>query len=308
MQLIRQAGDLKTAGRKVSVGIGMFDGVHLGHQQVLKQTIFDARQHNGLSLAITFDKHPNAIVAPHKAPKLIYSLPQKLREIEAVGVDAILLIEFTPEFSRQSGETFVRELAGRLGQIFSICVGNNFTFGHKRSGNVDLLRKLGSELNFQVHGLAAVSLGGQIVSSTRIRERVATGALDAAGQMLGRTYSISGTVLRGDQLGRKLGVPTANIDVAGLVTPPGGVYAVQARVNGEFHPAVANLGVRPTINRSSPELRFEVHVLDLDCDLYGKEMEVCFIQLLRAEKQFGSLDELKAAIATDIQSAREIFK
>src|SRR5687767_9845405 len=115
MQLIRDARELQRAGRKVSVGIGMFDGVHLGHQQVLKQTIFDARQHNGLSLAITFDKHPNTIVAPQRAPKLIYSLPQKLREIEALGVDAILLIEFTPEFSRQPGEEFVRTLAAKLG-------------------------------------------------------------------------------------------------------------------------------------------------------------------------------------------------
>ncbi len=307
MQLIRHADDLRPAGRKVSVGIGMFDGVHLGHQQVLKQTIFDARQHKGLSLAITFDRHPSSVVAPQKAPRLIYSLPQKLREMEALGVDAILLIEFTTAFSQQAGESFVRDLAARLGQIYSVCVGNNFTFGHKRSGNVDLLKRLGGELNFQVHGLAAVSLGGQIVSSTRIRERIVAGDLDGAGQMLGRSYSISGSVIRGDQLGRKLGVPTANLDISGLVLPPSGVYAVQAGIDGEFHPAVANLGTRPTVNHDASDLRFEVHLLDFDCELYDKEMEVCFTQFLRPEMRFSGLEELKARIAADIEAAREIF-
>jgi riboflavin kinase/FMN adenylyltransferase len=141
VQLIRHARELHTAGRKISVGIGMFDGVHLGHQQVLKQTIFDARNHNGISLAVTFDRHPNSIVAPARAPKLIYSLPQKLRAIESLGVDAILLIEFDTAFSRTPGDQFVRDLASHLGHIYSICVGSNFTFGHKRSGNVELLQE-----------------------------------------------------------------------------------------------------------------------------------------------------------------------
>jgi len=308
MQLIREAGELRRAGRKVSVGIGMFDGVHLGHQQVLKQTIFDARQHNGLSLAITFDKHPNAIIAPQKAPKLIYSLPQKLREIEALGVDAVLLIEFTREFSQQPGENFVRDLAARLGQIYSVCVGSTFTFGHKRSGNVELLKKLGAELGFQVHGLAAVSLGGQVVSSTRIRDTITAGELDAAGQMLGRSYAIAGTVLRGDQLGRKLGFPTANVDIAGLQTPPNGVYAVQARVGARIFPAVANLGTRPTIKDDAPELRFEVYLFDFEGDLYGRELEVAFIDFIRPEQRFNSVDELKERIARDVQAAQAILK
>jgi riboflavin kinase/FMN adenylyltransferase len=308
MQLIRNAAELVRGGRKVSVGIGMFDGVHLGHQQVLKQTLFDARQHNGLSLAITFDKHPNTIVAPQKAPKLIYSLPQKLREIEALGVDATLLIEFTAQFSRQSGEEFVRKLATQLGQIYSVCVGSTFTFGHKRSGNVELLKRLGAELGFQVHGLAAVSLAGKPVSSTRIRERISAGDLDSAGQMLGRSYAIAGLVLRGDQLGRKLGTPTANLDITGLVTPPNGVYAVQAKLDQRVYPAVANLGTRPTIKEGQPELRFEVHLLDFEGDLYGKELEVSFIDFIRPERRFSGLDELKAAIAADIRAAEKILK
>lgn len=308
MQLIHRAADLDRGGRKVSVGIGMFDGVHLGHQQVLKQTLADARQHNGWSLAITFDRHPSSILNPAKAPRLIYSLPQKLREIGAIGIDAILLIPFTREFSQQPGERFVRELTAELGNVYSICVGSTFTFGHKRSGNVDLLKSLGAELKFQVHGLAAVSLAGQIVSSTRIRERIAAGDLNAASQMLGRAYSISGKVTHGDKLGGKLGTPTANIDIAGLITPPNGVYAVQARVGNTLHPAVANLGYRPTISEPSPTLRFEVHLLDYSGDLYEQELEISFADFIRGEERFGSLDELKAQMSRDKESARRILR
>jgi riboflavin kinase / FMN adenylyltransferase len=307
VQLIHRAADLNSGGRKVSVGIGMFDGVHLGHQQVLKQTLADARQHNGISLAITFDRHPNSIVAPAKAPRLIYSLPQKLREIERLGLDAILLIEFTREFSQQPGEVFVRDLARQLGTVYSVCVGNSFSFGHKRSGNVDLLKNLGAEIGFQVHGLAAVSLGGQVVSSTRIRERIAAGDLDAAMQMLGRTYSISGKVTHGDKLGTKLGTPTANVDIAGLIMPPNGVYAVQVRIGQTLHAAVANLGMRPTLNDPNPALRFEVHLLDFAGDLYERELEVSFTEFIRGEQRFATLDELKAQISRDKESARRIF-
>ena len=285
----------------------MFDGVHLGHQQVLKQTLADARQHSGISLAITFDRHPAFIIHPARAPRLIYSLPQKLREIEALGVDAILLIPFTREFSQIPGEQFVRGLAAELGNIYSICVGSSFTFGHKRSGNVDLLKQLGKELNFQVHGLAAVSLAGQIVSSTRIRERIGAGDLNAASQMLGRTYAIAGKVTHGDKLGGKLGTPTANIDIGGLLTPPNGVYAVQVRVGKELRPGVANLGFRPTVNDPSPALRFEVHLLEFEGDLYEQELEVAFGEFIRGEQKFGNLDELTAQISRDKESARRIL-
>ena len=289
----------------------MFDGVHLGHQQVLKQTISDARQHNGLSLAITFDRHPATILNRAKAPRLIYSLPQKLREIQALGIDAILLIPFTAEFSQIPGEHFIRDLVRDLGQVYSVCVGSSFTFGHKRSGNVDLLKQLGSELRFLVHGLSAVSLEGQVVSSTRIRERIAAGDLDAASQMLGRTYSISGKVTHGDKLGSQLGTPTANVDITGLLTPPNGVYAAQVRPPNSgknLHPAVINLGFRPTISNPAPALRFEVHLLDFTGDLYEQELEVVFTEFIRGEQRFNSLDELKAQIARDKDSARAILR
>jgi riboflavin kinase/FMN adenylyltransferase len=306
VQLIRQAADLQSGGRKVCVAIGVFDGVHLGHQQVIKQTISDARQHNGVALALTFDRHPATVVAPAKAPLLIYSLPQKLREIERLGVDAILLVEFTREFSQQPGEQFVQTLAHDLRRLTSISVGSTFTFGHKRSGNVELLQQLGRQLGFQVHGHAAVSLDGRVVSSTRIRERIAAGDLNAASQMLGRAYSVAGRVMRGDQLGRKLGFPTANIDITGLLAPPNGVYAVIAKLEGRAVRGVANIGVRPTIAGAKPERRFEIHLLDFHEDIYDSELEIIFADFIREEQRFADLDALKAQIAKDI-SVAEMF-
>lgn len=307
MQLIHRAADLNAGGRKVSVGIGMFDGVHLGHQQVLKQALADAQQHNGVSLAVTFDRHPATILNPSKAPRLIYSLPQKLQEIQRLGLHAVLLIPFTREFSEQPGEQFVRDLAVGVQNLYSICVGNSFSFGHKRSGNVELLKSLGLELKFQVRALAAVSLAGQIVSSTRIRERISAGDLDAASQMLGRSYAISGKVSHGDNLGTKLGTPTANIEITGLVTPPPGVYAVQTRVAGALHPAVANLGMRPTLANATPELRLEVHLLDFTGDLYEQELEISFAEFIRGEQKFADLDALRAQIERDKETARRVL-
>ena len=307
MRIIPAAQELTPGGRKVCLAIGFFDGVHLGHQQVIRQTITDAKQHEAIGLVVTFDRHPNTVVAPSRVPPLIYSLPQKLRAIEAVGADTLLLIHFDKAFSEQTGEGFVRGLTRDLGHIQSLCVGESFVFGHKRGGNVELLRKLGAELNFAAHGMSAVSLDGRAVSSTRIREAVGAGDLDGVSQMLGRAYSLAGTVVRGDGLGQQLGFPTANVDTAGLVLPPHGVYAVHAESGGKTYRAVLNIGHRPTLQNPNPQLRVEAHLLDFTGDLYGQEVELAFVEKLRAEKQFGSLAELRAQIARDILEAQMRF-
>ena len=307
MKIIHAADELKPAGRKVCLAIGFFDGVHLGHQQIIRQTLTDARQHEAFALVITFDRHPNAVVAPHRLPPLIYSLPQKLRAIESLGADRLLLIHFDKAFSEQTGEAFIRGLARDLGRVQSLCVGANFLFGHKRSGNVELLKQLGAELKFAVHGLAAVSLDGKAVSSTRIREAIRLGDLDGASQMLGRAYSLAGTVVRGDGLGHQLGFPTANLDTAGLALPPNGVYAVHAEVRGKRHRAVLNIGHRPTLQSPAPQLRVEAHLIDFAGELYGQELEVTFVEKLRPEKKFPSLADLRAQIARDILAAQLRF-
>lgn len=307
MRIIRAANELEPAGCKVCLGIGFFDGVHLGHQQVIRQTLAEARRHMAAGLVITFDQHPNVIVAPSRVPPLIYSLPQKLRAIEALGADTLLLIHFDQSFSEQTAEAFVHGVARDLGHIQSLCVGENFVFGHRRGGNVDLLRKLGAELEFAVHGMAAVSLDGRTVSSTRIREAIRGGDLDKASQLLGRAYSLAGSVVRGDGLGRQLGFPTANLDVAGLALPPDGVYAVLAQGGGRTWRGVLSIGVRPTLRNSQPQLRAEVYLIDFTGDLYGQELEVVFVEKLRPQEQFASLADLRQQIARDILLARTKF-
>ena len=334
MNLIQRANQLDTRGRKSCLAIGVFDGVHLGHQQIIRQTIADARQSNSLAVVVTFDRHPSAVVAPDRVPPLIYSQAQKIRAIESLGADALLVIRFDKEFSQQTGEQFIRSLASDLNptgarvcdpqhvpineaaaghrpalqsSIHSICVGADFVFGHKRSGNVTLLKTLGAELGFKVHGHAAVALDGQTISSTRIREAIRADDFDAASQMLGRAYSVAGKIIHGDQLGHTLGFPTANLDTTGMILPTNGVYAAQATVSGNTHRAVLNIGNRPTVTNPTPHVRVEVHLLDFSGDIYGHELEIVFAGKLRGEEKFPSLDALREQIQQDIATARKLF-
>lgn len=199
----------------------------------------------------------------------------------------------------------MRGLVRDLGSIQSICVGANFVFGHKRSGDVALLKKLGGEIGFSVHGLAAVSLDGRVVSSTRIREAIRTGNLDGASQMLGRPYAIAGRVIEGDKLGRQLGFPTANLDVTDLVLPPNGVYSGFTKIKGQSYRVALNIGFRPTMVSGKPELRVEAHLLDFNGELYGSELEIEIGEKLRDERKFASSAELQTQIARDIATVRE---
>ena len=303
MKIIHAANELGNGSRKVCLAIGVFDGVHLGHQQIIRQTVADARQHDAVALVVTFAQHPNAVVAPEKTPPQIFSRSQKLRAVAALGAEALLEIPFTKSFSEKSGEVFIRELARDLGKIHSVCVGADFVFGHRRSGNVALLKQLGAEICFQVHSLAAVALDGETVSSTRIRQAIRSGQLDAASQMLGRPYAICGRVMAGDRIGRELGFPTANLDAAKLALPPNGVYAGRTNFNDRFYRVALNLGTRPTV-ATAPQLRVEAHLLDFAGDLYGAELAVEITAKLRAEQRFNSPAELRAQIERDVVAAR----
>ena len=306
MKIIRDAKELTPGSRRVCLAIGVFDGVHLGHQQIIRQTVADARSHDAVALVVTFDQHPSAVVAPDRVPPNIYSRSQKLRVIESLGADALLEIPFDKNFSEKSGEVFIRELARDLGKIFSVCVGADFVFGCKRSGDVALLKKLGAELNFHVHGHGAVALDGELVSSTRIREAIRTGNLDAASQMLGRPYAICGKILSGDKIGRQLGFPTANLDIANLVLPPTGVYVGCTKIGGKFFRAALNIGFRPTVAVGDPPLRVEAHILDFGGDLYGAELELELGNKVREEQKFSSVAELTAQIIRDVAAVRAL--
>jgi riboflavin kinase / FMN adenylyltransferase len=289
----------------VCAAIGVFDGLHLGHQAVLGRARGDAAAVGGKVVGVTFDRHPNSVVAPERTPLAIYSLGQKLRVLEALGVEAVWVITFDEGFSRIKADEFVRQLARDFAPMHSLCVGAGFTFGYRRGGNLDLLRRMGGEIGFRVHGLDAVALGGEVISSTRIREAIRVGDLLAASAMLGRSYSVSGPVVRGDGLGRGIGVPTANLAVTELVLPPDGVYAAEVVLDGRMEPAVLNIGCRPTVRQGNVSRQFEVHLLDLDRDLYDRELEVIFRRRLRGEQKFESMKELSIQIGKDVEAARE---
>ena len=307
MKQLSQANDLNN-NRKVCLAIGMFDGVHLGHQKVLQNAINAASQSDAISVAVTFDQHPANIISPKNAPSLIQTQAQRNRSIELLGVDAILIIKFNEAFSRKTGKSFIQELAQGFGSIHSISVGNDFMFGHNRDGNFQLLQKLSQELNFLTYGLQPVKLNGQIVSSTRIRSALINGKIDDAKQMLGRKFSIEGPVVKGDGKGREIGFPTANIDTKNLILPPNGVYASYTKFNGKTHKALLNIGVRPTIIKPNPSIQVEAHILKFNENIYDQVIDIELIDKLRNEIKFESIEELKKQISCDIENAKSFFK
>jgi riboflavin kinase / FMN adenylyltransferase len=307
MQVVERLSELRSGDAPVSAAIGMFDGVHLGHQRIIGQTVATARALRGLSLVITFRSHPATIIAPDRVPPLIQPLSARLDALTALGVDAVWVIQFDEDFRRLSGERFIRDLAQQAMPLKHLCIGHDFVFGHNRSGDFALLQRLGPELGFSVAAAEPVQSAGQIISSTRIREAVRNGDFARAAAMLGRTYELVGRIVRGDQIGHQIGFPTANLDVRGLTLPPHGVYATQARLGDEQFPSVTNIGLRPTLAGKIPSLHVEAHLLGQNRDLYGKEIALRFVARIREEQRFGSLDELKAQIGRDAEKAGQIL-
>ncbi len=304
MKVVSAAADLQPGPRPICAAIGVFDGVHLGHQHVLKRMLDDAIRLGAVSAVVTFDKHPNAVVAPDRVPPLIYPLSKKLEVMASLGIDAAYVIRFDKEFSQIHAEDFVRNLAADFRQLKSLCVGDGFMFGARRSGNVDLLRTMGDELGFTLHALRDLELKGEPVSSTRIREAVRAGDFAAASAMLGRPYALCGAVIEGQRLGHKLGFPTANLDITNLVVPPNGVYAADALIEGKSFRAAVNIGHRPTVQSADPILHVEAHILDFNAEVYGQTVELVFLKKLRDEKKFPSLAALQEQIAQDVQAVR----
>jgi riboflavin kinase/FMN adenylyltransferase len=306
MKVISDPAALDPGPRPVCAAIGVFDGVHLGHQRVLRQTIANAAQRQAVSVVVTFDRHPNAVVAPAHVPPLIYPLDKKLDVIASLGVEAAYVIPFDKAFSQIPGGQFVRSLARDFRRLKTICVGHGFLFGAGRSGNAALLRKLGAELGFTLDALRDVECDGQSVSSTRIRDAVRAGDFALAGRMLGRPYALRGTVIQGEHLGRTLGFPTANLAVPGLLTPSPGVYAAEAQLGPARHRAAVNIGHRPTVHATDPHLHVEAHLLDFNGDLYARTLELVFLKQLRPEQKFPTPDALRAQIADDLAQARAV--
>lgn len=308
MRVLRTPSEFVAGTNPVQAAIGVFDGVHLGHAQIIGQTVAAARQSRGRSLVITFDRHPNSIVSPDRVPPWIYPLSKRLEVIESLGVDLLWLITFDEAFSRTPGRGFIEQVCDGFKPLQNVFVGGDFQFGHRRSGNVGVLREVGTLRGFETHPTPPIVHDDATVSSTRIRECVQAGDLDGASALLGRPYTITGRVLRGDQLGRTLGFPTANLDVQGLAVPPTGVYAVEVRTETARLPGVLNIGFRPTVKGAARELRCEAHLLDFNGDLYGSELELDLVAKLREEQTFPGLSALTAQIRADVAAARGLFQ
>ncbi|MCX8156118.1 MAG: riboflavin biosynthesis protein RibF [Verrucomicrobiae bacterium] len=303
MRIIHQPAELAAQGRSVCAAIGVFDGVHRGHQAVMGQAVREAAQRGGVALAITFDRHPRSVVDPERAPALIQPLSRKLAALAAAGAEVALVFHFDEAFRRQTAEAFVRSLQEGLGSLASLSVGANFFFGHGRAGNVAVLQELGRRHGFAVHVAEPVLHGGEPISSTRVRAAIRAGQLAEVSAMLGRPYAVCGPVQRGQGLGRQLGFPTANVAVAGLEMPPLGVYAARVLLPDGPHPAVVNWGRRPTVAGGAVAAQFEVHLPGWQGDLYGQELEVQLGRYLRGEQRFGDVAALQAQIARDVAAA-----
>ncbi|HUI07127.1 MAG TPA: bifunctional riboflavin kinase/FAD synthetase [Verrucomicrobiae bacterium] len=307
MQVWHTLEELTGHSRKACLAIGVFDGIHLGHQRVIGQARDDARQGGGTSIVLTFDPHPMHVLRPDNAPQLLTSTGHKLALIEKLGIDACLALTFDKAFSLTPPEQFIDSVARQANSLQEICVGTRFRFGHNRAGDVRLIEALAPKYGFIAREIASVMLDNEMISSTAIRQHVLGGRLDRAAAMLGRPFSVLGTVEPGDHRGRELGFPTANLNPHNEVLPPDGVYAVRAAIDKETHGAVANVGVRPTFPGRPPQRILEVHILDFDRAIYGRDVEVLFLQKLRDEKRFDTPDALKVQIAADVQAARRLF-
>ena len=304
MQILRSISELGPLPGPLFLAIGVFDGVHLGHQAVISTSARHAKDAGGTPVVVTFDPHPAKVLRPQNAPHLLTATQHKIALIRDLGVAHLLILRFDREFAGTAPEDFVRQLVTNSHPLREICVGHEWSFGKGRAGNLALLKKLGATWDFDVVGVQAVTVNGEVVSSTAIRRAVADGDLIKATQMLGREYTILGTVKAGEKLGRKLGFPTANLSAHSEQFPPNGVYVAEARLADALYRGVANLGYRPTVSTGQPERLLELHLFDLSKDIYGEEVEVRFLRYLRPEQKFESVDALAAQIARDVKSAR----
>jgi riboflavin kinase/FMN adenylyltransferase len=292
--------------RQPVLALGNFDGVHRGHRKILERVRRVAGERGATSVVMTFDPHPPRVVRPDKAPPLLMTKAQKLEAIADAGVQGAAIVRFTAELSHWDPETFVRTVLVDWLHVGEVWVGANFLFGHDRSGNFSLLRVLGSRYGFKAEKIDPVRYKDFVVSSTRVRRLVSEGRVDEAGALLGHQYAIDGTIVRGDQRGRALGFPTANLCTENELLPPHGVYATTARIGQVVHASVTNIGTRPTVD-SSGRTAVETHVFDIDRDLYGQSVRVGFVQRLRDERAFESLDALRAQIDADCRRCRVLF-
>lgn len=292
--------------QRVVASIGNYDGVHLGHQEILGRVVADARRGSAESLLITFDPHPAAVVAPQRRPRHLQTRRQKLDCLEQTGLDHLLILDFTRELSELSGEEFFTRLLLRRLSFEAIHVGDNFRFGRDRAGDIATLREIGEHVGFRVTAVSPVQHEGRTVSSSAIRKAVETGHVELARAMLGRPFAVVGEVVPGKGRGAELQFPTANLAVENELIPAVGVYVTETVALASRYPSVTNVGVRPTFG--GREIAVESHLIDFEGDLYTERLDLRFLARIRDEMRFKSPLELGDQIARDRAAAEAYFK
>jgi riboflavin kinase/FMN adenylyltransferase len=307
MEVIRGSENIPAGLRGAIVTIGNFDGVHLGHQYIFRRLIAEAYKERRPAVVISFDPHPKMVLHPERRPfYLITSLEEKIRHLSNLGIDALVLIPFSLDYARTTAEEFVSGfLWERLG-IRKILIGQDYTFGRGKEGNAAFLTASGDRLGFEVEVLSAFKVGGSIISSTKIRNALLAGEVRYAASLLGRPYNLSGQVVSGHSRGVGLGFPTANIRPDKELVPQNGVYAVYVTLDEYRHQGALNIGFNPTF--ADQKRSIEVHIFDMNENVYGKQIDLLFIERLREEIHFASPEELIAQINRDIARSREILQ
>ena len=306
MRIFHGTDNAKIA-RPTVLTLGVFDGLHLGHQLIMQTVVERARALNAVPTAITFDPHPRAVLHPASATPLLQTLDQRLEAFGVMGIEQVIVIPFDREFAQIDAEAFLREVVCERLQAREVYLGKGFAFGSGRRGDIQLLKAASSLLGFYANEAPEVTLRGRRVSSSRVRQALATGRVNLARRMLGRPYGVEGQVVHGAERGRVLGFPTANLQPHNRVIPSSGVYVTATLIAGQWRRSVTNIGTRPTfVNEAEPSV--ETYVLDWDGDLYGDVVRVRFLRRLRDERKFNGLEELKRQIGYDLTRARRYFE
>jgi riboflavin kinase/FMN adenylyltransferase len=293
--------------RPTVVTLGVFDGLHLGHQLIMKTVVERARAIAAVPTVITFEPHPRAVLHPESAPPLLQTFDQKIEALSVLGIEQTIVIHFDVAFSQIRAEDFLRNVVVDRLHAKEVYLGRGFFFGHNREGNINLLRRVSDTLGFFADEVPEVRLRGRRIGSTRIRELLQQGRVNLARRMLGRPYGVEGPVIRGASRGEGIGFPTANLHPQNRVIPRGGVYVTATLIGGEWRRSVTNIGTRPTFDDGT-ETSVETHVMSWSGDLYGDVVRVRFLHRLRDEKKFSSIDELKLQIGRDVMRAEKFFE
>lgn len=299
--------DNANISRPTVLTLGVFDGLHLGHQEIMRKVVERAKAVDAVATAITFDPHPRAVLHPDSAPPLLQTLDQRLANLEVLGIEQAIVIPFTREFAGQPAENFLSDIIHDRLQAKEVYLGKGFAFGKDRGGNIELLRSMSEKLGFIADEVHEIQLRGMRISSSKIRSLLADGYVNLARRMLGRPYGVEGVIIRGNRRGHTIGFPTANLKPHNRVIPRFGVYATATLIDGTWRKSITNIGVRPTFE-SDADPSIETFVFDFDGDLYGDVLRVRFLHRIRDERKFTGIGELKAQIEKDSNRARNYFR